>query len=406
MKFCTKCGNQMADTAKFCTKCGATTGKPQESAAIPHQELLLSPAKKKKKWPYFIALIVIVPFMLAALASLGNLFISTPEAPSTSLSGNSHTATTTSASLPPETTQAPMLKGIDDEELYANIKEACASIGLDLSEVKQVVKTGSWAAGDRLSLTYRSHNIEIFLNGDNTVNSIDIGEVQVYKQGLSPLSIDDYLLPPDRKDALQTLAEATVRSALNFPSTANFKLFEWGYGRAGDIYLISGTVSAKNAFNVKSDMKFYLEFRATDKSLKAEYFVLEGAAVLGKKSVVKIPNRKEVPIETKKASNGSFELIEGTLGKYGKKVTIDGDEYIVYNVPKGSYTVKSNVNFCTVFVEKKAPKKTAEGYTEHEIVATHRFENGANNLKISVGADEWVNLTLHAKVEFTPIPTD
>lgn len=296
-----------------------------------------------------------------------------------------------------------ILKGIDDEIIVTNIANASQQIGLDIKKAKKVKLVGKWAGGDIYSLTYEGTGIEIYLYGDKTVNSINVGNTHVYEDGFEPLPISDYLLQTDDSSNLQLLADRTVKSALKYPSTADFSWLGWGYSRVKDIYIVSGSVTAKNAFGVESEMSFYIEYKKNNSQMSTEYFVLDGKAVKGNKSAIVEPKRKEIPTKTKtNSSDGSFELVYGNTGKYGEKIKENGNEYIVYNVPQGTYKVTTSMNICVVIVVKKASYKNSEGYTEHAIVSMNRFNADVKSLDITVKEGERVTLMANAKVTFTP----
>lgn len=295
---------------------------------------------------------------------------------------------------PNEDTQSIAIKVLDDSVVFANLFEACEQIGLDLHTVDEIQYVGDWVSGAIYRLSYRGANVEIYMNSDNTVNSINVGRTHVYKQGLEPLNIIDYLVTLEERAQLELRAEETVKDVLNYPSTAKFHRFKWGYGRVVEIYTISGMVTAQNALGVESDMKFYIEFKNTGNLLAAtpKFFVLNGVNIIGNGSVIEQPERESVPIDIGDAPDGSFMLIDGFLGEFGEEREEDGYTFIAYYIPAGSYTVTTDDNFCVVYVEKE----------NADIVSINRFTKDVRSIDIKVREGERITLTSDARVTFTP----
>lgn len=99
------------------------------------------------------------------------------------------------------------------------------------------------------------------------------------------------------------------------------------------------------------------------------------------------------------SKTNSFDLKYGELGTYGETISDNKDyEYIVYNVPAGTYKVNSST-FGILFVVKKASYKNSSGYIEHETVSINRFNDSVKDLNITVNDDE--RITISANSEFT-----
>lgn len=293
------------------------------------------------------------------------------------------------------------IKGIKDDLLLNNIISACEEIGLDINEIKSIKTVNQWSGGDVLSFTYQSNEIEVYVNNDKTINSINVAETPVYKQGLSSLDISDYLLSTDMIDVVHKQAKKTINSILNYPDTSKFSWLEWGYGRSKNIYMVSGSVTAQNALGVKDKMMFYIEYDIDGNIITTKYFVLDGKTYVGQKSAVEDTIREEASIESD-LKDGSFELIDGVLGDYGKKIIENGYEYIAYNVPAGTYNVSTDMNFCILYVKKANGIKNSDGYIEHEVVSENRFQNGVKNIEVTIKENEWITITVNAKVIVTP----
>lgn len=80
-------------------------------------------------------------------------------------------------------------------------------------------------------------------------------------------------------DTLRGLAEDAVKGTLNYPSSANFGMFDWGIGRSDDNYQIIGSVTAKNGIGIEEDMSFSVWFVANDKGYDVEGVAINGIRV-------------------------------------------------------------------------------------------------------------------------------
>lgn len=137
-----------------------------------------------------------------------------------------------------------ILEGINDEILLKNIEETFESIQIDISDVKKFKKAGSWVSGQRYEFVYKNSPVEMYINEDKTVSSVDISNIKVYDQGKEPLNVSDYIMDIEMTNKLAVWAEDTVKNALKYPSSAKFPLYDgWGYGRNKNIYAVSVLLS-------------------------------------------------------------------------------------------------------------------------------------------------------------------
>jgi hypothetical protein len=294
------------------------------------------------------------------------------------------------------------IRGIDDDTLLENIVIACNEIGMDVSEIRNMKHIGTWVGGDIYNCAYHGNEVEFYINNDKTVHGISVWRTQVYLRGFSSLQITDYLLFGSMSSRLQTKAESAVKDALNFPSSARFS--GWGYGRVVDVYVVSGKVTAENALGIRGEMNFYIEcsYSSHNENLTVEYFVLDGKVIVGQSSKISDVERTEIPIESIIADDGSFELVDGVLGEFGQRVTEDGYTYIAYIVPPGKYIVTTTMNYCVVFVECIEPKRVG-GFIEHDVISMNVFGSDVQSLEITVRENEWITLSMNARVTFKPI---
>lgn len=285
-------------------------------------------------------------------------------------------------------------------ELTGNFLKACEEIGIDPGKIKRLKQLPDWASGERYEFVYESSGITVYANADQSISSINLGQVHLFEQGYESLNIADYLVDLVTAMELQVRAEDTVKSALNYPSSAEFSWLEgWGVGRSHSIYFIGGTVSAENAFGVADDASFYIEYEKSDSGFHAKYFRLGNADVIGSGSVVTEEARQETGTAS---TSGMIALTEGTIGSYGKSKSIDGDQYIWYYVPPGRYIVTAQTNMTKLYLHRNQTIKNYAGWSECVSVTTLDFPDTSQSKELVVGEDQHIELTFRAKVTLTP----
>lgn len=292
------------------------------------------------------------------------------------------------------------LGDMTDPVLSRNFIAACDAIGIHPAGIKSVKQLPDWASGERYDFSYEGSSLRVCANADKSISSINLGEVHVYEQGYEPLQVDDYLVDWGTAIELQVRAEETVKSGLNYPSTADFSWFEgWGVGRSHDIYFIGGTVSAQNAFGIAKDTSFYIEYEKSGGSYQARYCRLDGTNLIGSGSVIAPVARTEVGTGS---SDDRIVLLEGTLGSYGESKSIDGDEYIWYFVPPGRYIVTSQTNMTKLYLDKNDTITNLEGWSECVRVTTLDFTDSSQSHELVVSENQHIELTIRAKVTLVP----
>ncbi len=287
--------------------------------------------------------------------------------------------------------------GIANDTLNTNFLSACKKIGLKVGKIKSFQKEDDWAGGERYSFSYYQHPMTLYANGDNTINSVNLGDIKLFLQGFESYPIKDFLVDMDIADQLAVESEDYVKSNLNYPSSADFSMLNWSYGRERSYYQLTSSVEAKNAFGVESEIPFRIIYKVNGDSHKIVAFMLDGTWIIDNKIPKYDKGRKEI----KSSSTGtSFTLVDEALGAYGEKVKIDSSYYVWYKVPKGTYTVTSNSNWCMVYVDKDKTTKNSDGYTEVANVKTYEFTATNQQKTVKVGTGQHIFLTVNANVTF------
>lgn len=316
------------------------------------------------------------------------------------------TTSTTNDKSSSQNTNTAFDKVISDKTLIKNICEALNSICIDQGEISSVKKVDDWVAGERYNFNYKGLGLTIYTNMNSTIYSITLGvDTHIYLQGYEPYNINNYIIDSYTQSSLKTNAMNKVKSQLNFPSTADFPWLDWSYGRDHNLYSVSSSVKAKNAFGVEDEIAFTLIYHIKDNTSKLVYFMIDGSVVVNSLDNYSKPERKEIPSEsTEQNENASNEitLVYGQLGKYGKEVTLDGEKYVNFHVPQGTYTVKSNVKWCVMYVAKDEYFKNSDGWMENEIVETVILDSNDKTATITVKDGEHIELSLHGSITLIP----
>lgn len=287
----------------------------------------------------------------------------------------------------------------EGNDLKTNFIKACNAIGIDVSQIKNLTKLSDWSNGARYSFSYKGMGMRAYCNADNTINSINIGsdaKYKLYLEGYEPINIDKFIVDEGIFNALIPITEDNVKVYLNYPSTANFALLGWGCSRCEDIYALSGSVEAQNAFGVKDEIKFYAEYKIKDKTSSLVYLVVGGITRVGKESQMKEFERVE--IKQQASESGKIVLTDGICGTYGKKVKVGSYEYVWYYVPAGKYLVTSNVKWCNVFIDKNKTIRNSDGYEESVNVKTLTFTAVGQQQEFEIKDGQHILLTENAKV--------
>lgn len=226
----------------------------------------------------------------------------------------------------------------DEEELNLDIYEsysddftnACNSINVDIENILNYKQIEDWIAGERYTFTYilsgySPKTFNVYYDLDGNVKTIkDNNFINLYERNKTPWKVENYLVSNSIQENLIMWSEDAINSILAFPKTSNFPLFGWVFARFNNIYVVENNVTTKNAFGVKIDSSFRLEFTPSGSLL---YGVFDNKVFFGDDSQFAQEIRAVLNPETDDALDKNDEYVyikEGVLGKYGEKETYDG----------------------------------------------------------------------------------
>ena len=192
-------------------------------------------------------------FMLLPDIFLGSLYTKDTTSNKISASITSKPSVTQTANQQQKETNIPQ------SDITPAFVSACSDVGIDVNKIKNWKKVDDWSNGERYTFTYENMLLKVYFNFDGTVNSISIGnstEIKLYEQGYEAYDIADYIVDTDTAFSLVPLAEEQIKSHLNYPTTANFSLLDWSYGRQKNTYYLKSSLTAENGFGAQDDISF------------------------------------------------------------------------------------------------------------------------------------------------------
>lgn len=86
------------------------------------------------------------------------------------------------------------------------------------------------------------------------------------------------------------------------------------------------------------------------------------------------------------------------MGDYGQYDTYDGEEYIRFYIPEGTYLIEALVNNSMVYLEKKEIYKNESGFDESEVVREVILTNAGDTDTITITSDSCISLTINSYV--------
>lgn len=424
--YCKNCGNYV--DGAYCQVCGNAVIPNKEhlsnkSPTQPHSQIVNGQKPKRKKingcglsFLITIGILggILILFFIAGIISglFGSNSNRNSDATNSTVSAINSTGNSTNivqTTKIDETASTPnsAIGDLTDPILLENFIIACYEIDLNPDKIDLMSKIDNWASGERYQFVYYGNSLTLYAFEDMTVSSIKIGNSEIYKQGYSALSVNDYLIDTTTLASMETLAIEKVKQYLAYPDASDFPWVDgYSFGRVKDIYVVSGYVNASNAFGVTSEVDYYVEFRKDGDSFSTEFLYIDGEIYVGTESVIKEEELTEIPIQTGStdtSSNESFTIIGGTLGIYGVAYSEDGFDYIDYYIPVGRYMMSSSSSNTNVFMCSVEEYTNSDGYAEPVDMQTFQFTTGEEVYTIDITEAYYLTIPETAKINFAVV---
>lgn len=312
------------------------------------------------------------------------------------------------APAPPAPANSQSLAAIEDVALREDFARAASAIGMNLADVQGLKRVEDWASGPRYSFSYQGLPFRIYCDMDSTVRNIKLGaDSDVYKKGFEPYQVNQFIPAPGVISELQVESERLVTSRLNVPKSADFSWLGWSALREHDVYSLSSSVIAKNAFGVESEIPFSTQYYVKDGSARLVYFSLGSEVITDERSSVALPERQKLATEgseeTAPTQDGTVTITDGELGVWGREVTVDGEKYIDYFPPAGKYVITNKSRLTTVFLASDKYFTNSDGYQENEVFQTIQFTDYEQQETVTIGQGQHLELSVNSIIAVTPV---
>ncbi len=295
------------------------------------------------------------------------------------------------------------LKNIEDSTLKKNFINACEQIKMDVTKIKNLKKKDDWNSGPRYTFNYEGESFILYAYDSGEISSITIANNnldKIYLEDYEPYDVNDYILDVSKISDLQITAEESIKSILNYPDTAKFKwMSTGGYSKNNNIYIVSGKFEAKNALGAKIESSFYVEEESINNRYKVVYMVIDNEKYIGTDSkIVKTERKQIITSNTKNSKNDEIIIKDGQLGEYGRYDLFDGEQYIRYYIPEGTYEVEALTKNAQFFIETIELHKESGWDTATTIRKVQLPWYGYTDT-FEIKSDQCISLVMHTQIK-------
>ena len=150
-------------------------------------------------------------------------------------------------------------------DLATNILAACESIGITSDKMSGFGPYEDWSNGKRYTFDYADYNFLVYLNQDETVNSINSGTIKFFENGAAVSNVNDKIVSSTQRGLIIISAQEDVENNLKAPTTAEFpgevlEADQWNVSRDGTTYVITSYVDAQNSFGAMIRSNFQVTY--------------------------------------------------------------------------------------------------------------------------------------------------
>lgn len=296
------------------------------------------------------------------------------------------------------------LTAIKDQKLKNNFISSCNDIKLNTSDIKDLKKVEDWNSGPRYTFNYLGHKFILYAYDSGEISSITIANNnldKIYLEGFEPYDVNNYIIRNDQISKLQVSAESSIKAVLNHPDTAKFKWVTTGsYSKNNNIYIVTGKVEAKNSFGVNLESSFYVEEEIINGNYNVVYMKLDDKVYVGTNSKIEKKERKELESNnnTSDKNDTSIILKDGQKGTYGKEDLYDGEKYIRYYIPAGTYEVEALTKNAQFFIEEISIYKE-NGYDTSTSIRKVTLSKVGDKDTIDISSDQCISLVVHTQIK-------
>ncbi len=271
---CPECGKQISDQAKACPNCG----RPMQPHLSPESvyptptslpKNVSTPQRQQKKGHgCLIVSLIFLGLFLCGLAFGVSQMVKNPDAYNTDRMAAKYIDVT--------------------PEEGAAIDEILTDCGITTVQniEHDTMLDGTYTDGDtgyRIQYTYDIGNIIMYLTSDKSVYLIRYVDHDLYADGTTVSTIQDYTFTVVEASELQSQCESLVKEVLKSPSTAKFpSLQQWNLAKDKNTVTVQGYVDSQNSFGaeLRSTFQFIID---TDTST-VKSFIFDGQELVNSQS--------------------------------------------------------------------------------------------------------------------------
>lgn len=168
---------------------------------------------------------------------------------------------------------------------FEKMLAACEKIGISYKSISNIKAEDDWASGKRCSFDYGGYNFLVYFNQNESVNSINSGNVKFYKDGKKVENVNDRIVTSDEKVQLKIWAEDHIKTILKSPSTAEFPgsflspYDGWNFSKKGGKYTVSSYVDSQNSFGATLRSDFTIVYQWDGESRKVSSLIFDGEKI-------------------------------------------------------------------------------------------------------------------------------
>lgn len=285
---------------------------------------------------------------------------------------------------------------IEKDEISNKVQIAIESIGMDYSQVKNWRKLDDWSSGKRYSFVYNGFGYIVYELGNGEIDSIntEYKRTKIYERGYKPLNYKDFEPDISVIDTLQSDMIKRLSSYIIGETSIKSKIGSMMYSRIYDYYSISGEVKAKNAVS-KRDFTFTVDYIVKDGGYECVYLALDGAVAFGSDQTPKLP-KEELEQENESENGEAIILSYDKEGQCGQFDLFDGEPYLRYYVPVGTYTVKCNIR--GGFYIETIELHKEDGWDTSDIIQQINMSEGEET-EITIEDGQCISLIINTEIE-------
>lgn len=287
-----------------------------------------------------------------------------------------------------------------ENEMSNEFYDAVTAIGMDSSNIKNIKDMDDWASGHRYSFMYDGYRYVVYELDNGEIDSInnDNLTVKIYERGFEPLNYKDFEPDSSILDSLMESGLNELSKYIQNETSIKNQLGTTTFYRIYDYYSFNGEVEAKNNVD-KEKYTFTVDFIVEDSSATCKYVSIDGIGVFGNQD--EIPEINKTPSDENGGNETSEDVIvisDGKEGAYGKFDKFDGEDYLRYYVPVGTYNVK-----CVIrggFYIETIELHKEDGWDTATTISQVMMDSGETTT-ITINEGQCISLIINTEIELT-----